>query len=207
VGNNVDGSFVMNYFPNPEFELGSNPAKTMFATRGYKTPIRTRGSVTAILDNKWRKLDVTSKEYMNTTQGKFTIAIDTSTSVAGTMSFQLIFEYVIEFRGASKQNVSYGAQLTGPATTMTPSGVNVTLSDALSSTPGSTEMYLITPALNVLSEFGIYRTAAFAKVFDATTIRLYESLEDVNEEDNIDVQGLPAFAAPYITYSPILLSN
>jgi hypothetical protein len=207
VGNNVDGALVMNYFPNPDFELGSAPSKVMFATRGYKTPIRTRGSVAATLDSEWRKLDIDSSEIIKTSQGKFVVAIDSATTVAGTMTFNMILEYEVEFRGAARQTTTYGTPSTLVATTCTPTGNNIVSSAAVSPSPSTTAAFLVQPALNVSAQNGVVRTGRFAKFADAQTFNVYESLEELSGDSRIIMNGQPAFASPFLTLTPITVSN
>jgi hypothetical protein len=206
----VDGALVMNYFSNPEFELGPSPAKTMFATRGYKSPIRTRGSVDAILDKEWRLIDLNSSELLKTCQGKFSVALDTATTVSGTLSFQMIIEYVVEFRGISKQSVSFGTPVTGVQTTMTPDAGGsaiLTLTVGVTPAPSTTTPYLMVPALNLASKQGPAATGLFAMFVGATQFAAFASLEDIANNTPIQTGNTPAFISPFITYTPVMAVN
>lgn len=207
VSTSVDGALVMNYFENPEFELGVQTAKTMFATRGYKSPIRTRGSVDARLDSEWRTIDLSSHEYLKTCQGKFVVALDTPTTISGTLQFDMIIEYQIEFRGMSKQQISYGVPMLGASTTGTPTGANVVLTDALSPAPSGSPICVITPALNITTNNGGIMTAPFARVFDSTTVRFYASYDDFDLDIAIPVSSVPPFKLPFVTYTPVTSVN
>lgn len=207
VGTAVDGGLIMSYFSNPDFDVGTDPTTTLFNSGGYKTAIRLRGQVTAKLDSVWRKCDPDSNEIMQTTQGKFVVAIDTPTTAAGTMTFNLIMEYVIEFRKPTTQTQTYSNVGTmAPASWVNSGGGTFTSSVALSITPAIGDNFLINPAIEIPGPLNS-QTALYAQALNTggTQFKLFESFDKVGISGGFILNG-NNFNTSLLTMNQVVLN-
>ncbi len=206
VATTTDGGLIMNYFDDPDFDLGSNPPAVMFATGGYKTPLRLRGQVTAILDSKWRKCDPDSPELMNCAQGKFCVAVDTPTTVSGTLTFQLILEYVVEFRKMTQQTTTFTTVSTIANGALTNSSGTWSFASTMSPTPATLDVFLISPELEIPGASAT-STARYMRATNTSgnNFTLYESLDDI-DTGNIIVEGSSIAQTGLITAYKVALN-
>lgn len=178
VADTVDGGLMHAYFADPTVDLNSNVLSTMLATGGSKGPLRASCVVDAKLDKEWFKVNPGSSELMKTCQGTFVTAVESGTTVAGQLLFNMILEYTIQFRKMTNQSVAFAGTSTIQAATWTNVSGTWTASTAMSPAAANGDVYVITPALDIP---GASTKAWFLKKNPSgNDWTLYESLKDVN---------------------------
>lgn len=110
-GTNNGGSIVVGYCENPDQSIAS--VQDVFNLPGSKIfPLWMPTSMPAMFkDPRMYNIDADSDEVMQTTQGKFVIAIVAVPNTTGDVSYPLVFNYQLELDGSASQ------QFTKPSVT------------------------------------------------------------------------------------------
>jgi len=102
------GTYVAGFYENPDQDIlfGQSALQSIMTQKGavaaaFWNPISIKAKISD--RNKWYNLDLDSAEVMQTTQGKFVMAIENAPTITGITNVPLYLRYSIEFAGATIQ--------------------------------------------------------------------------------------------------------
>lgn len=183
----TNGLYVVGYNSNPDAEYNQDTAvASVFSLPGAQSANvwRTITSAARIEDrSKWYNLDDDSEESMQTTQGFFSVVVQSPTSATGPLVMPVLLEYTIELTGSSVLTENASAPFVWPAGTFTYNAVAATYSFTAAAgeitpptIPDGTS-YLINPAYPI-EAFSANDTIKVVQL--QGTWKFFRSVEDLN---------------------------
>jgi hypothetical protein len=122
----TNGLYILGYQSNPDasFPPGQAIAYAFDLPGANSCNVwRTCTSRATIEDpNKWYNVDNDSAEIMSTTQGYFIVVLQTPPSTSGPVTFPVILDYTVEFKGTALNTLNPNAPLMFPSGTFSSGG-------------------------------------------------------------------------------------